>query len=140
MQAEHLFHSGKFIAAKPYYHKYLLDSSDAKKRQNVFFRLGLIDQNIKSFTTALWYYQMLLDSNPNSLLANKVKFNMAICSFELGEFDVATKLFNTIIRKSIDKKQKWQSLYYLSKLDSQKLSFEDAIQKLNHIYLHANDK
>ena len=70
MQAEHLFHSGKFIAAKPYYHKYLLDSSDAKTRQNVFFRLGLIDQNIKSFTTALWYYQMLLDSNANSPLVN----------------------------------------------------------------------
>ena len=78
MQAEHLFHSGKFIGAKPYYHKYLLDNSDEKIRQKVFFRLGLIDQNIKSFTTALWYYQMLLDSNPNSLLANEVKFNIPL--------------------------------------------------------------
>jgi len=140
MQAEYLFHSGKFMAAKPYYHKYLLDNSGRKIRQNAFFRLGLIDQNIKSFTTALWYYQALLDSNPNSLLSNEVKFNMAICSFELGNFDAAEKLFNTIINQSIDKKQKWKALYYLSKLDAQKLNFEDAIQKLNRINLHANDE
>ena len=96
VQAEHLFHSGKFRAAKSYYHKFLLDNSERKIRQNAFFRLGLIDQNIKSFTTALWYYQALLDSNPNSLLANEVKFNMAICNFELGKFAAAEKLFNKI--------------------------------------------
>ena len=139
MQAEHLFHSGKFRAAKSYYHKFLLDNSERKIRQNAFFRLGLIDQNIKSFTTALWYYQALLDSNPNSLLANEVKFNMAICNFELGKFAAAEKLFNKIISQSIDKKQKWKALYHLSKLDAQKLNFEDSIQKLNRIYLYSKD-
>ncbi|GIS84282.1 MAG: hypothetical protein CM1200mP16_05820 [Nitrospina sp.] len=40
----------------------------------------------------------LLDSNPNSLLANEVKFNMAICNFEFGgKFAAAEKLFNKII-------------------------------------------
>ena len=139
MQAEHLFHSGKFRAAKSYYHKFLLDNSERKIRQNAFFRLGLIDQNIKSFTTALWYYQALLDSNPNSLLANEVKFNMAICNFELGKFAAAEKIFNKIISQSIDKKQKWKALYHLSKLDAQKLNFEDSIQKLNRIYLYSKD-
>tara|TARA_Y100001960_G_C14739927_1_gene862424 strand:+ start:89 stop:2152 length:2064 start_codon:yes stop_codon:yes gene_type:complete len=140
MQAEHLFHIGKFIDAKPHYHKHLLDNSGGKIKQNVFFRLGLIDQNLKSFATALWYYQMLLDFQPNSLLVNEVKYNMAICNFELGNFDAAEKLFNNIIKQSVDKKQKWKALYYLSKLDAQKLSFEDAIQKLTRIYLNANDK
>ncbi|GIS84281.1 MAG: hypothetical protein CM1200mP16_05810 [Nitrospina sp.] len=56
MQAEHLFHSGKFRAAK-LITKIFIRQFRKKKRQNAFFRLGLIDQNIKSFTTALWYYQ-----------------------------------------------------------------------------------
>tara|TARA_Y100001934_G_C12350121_1_gene774890 strand:+ start:253 stop:2304 length:2052 start_codon:yes stop_codon:yes gene_type:complete len=139
-QAEHLYHSGKILTSKSYYHKYLLDSSNKNVRQKVFFRLGLIDQNEKSFATALWYYQMLIDSNPNSLLANEVKFNMAVCNYELGNYDKAGRLFNIIIRQSFDKKQKWYALYYLSKLDARNLNFEDAFQKLKHIYLHYNDE
>ena len=140
VQAEHLFHSGKFYSAKTYYHKYLLDSKNGQKRQKVFFRLGFIDQNAKSFSTALWYYQMLIESNPDSLLANQVKFNMAICNFELEKFDASEKLFKAIIRNSVDKKQKWEALYYLSKLDAHKLNFEHAIEKLKRIYLHSGDK
>jgi len=139
-QAEQLFHSGKNLASKVYYHKYLLDSPNKNVRQKVFFRLGLIDQNAKSFTTALWYYQMLIDSNPNSLLANKAKFNMAICNYELGNNKKSEKLFKIIIRQSFDKKQQWDALYYLSKLDALNLNFEDALQKLKRIYLHYNDE
>ena len=64
---------------------------------------------------------------------------MAICNFELGKFAAAEKLFNKIISQSIDKKQKWKALYHLSKLDAQKLNFEDSIQKLNRIYLYSKD-
>ncbi len=139
-QAEHLFHSGKILASKSYYHKYLLDSSNKNVRQKVFFRLGLIDQNAKSFFTALWYYQMLIDSSPNSFLANEAKFNMAVCNYELGNYRIAEKLFNIIIRQSIDKKQKWDALYYLSKLDALNLNFENALQKLKRIYFHYPDE
>lgn len=140
LQAEHLFHSGEYIAAKPFYHDYLEKNAKGKRRQNAFFRLGLIDQNEKSYSTALRYFKMLMDFSPNNLLAREVKFNMAVCNYELGNIDAAEKLFNTIIRQSLDKKQKWEALYYLSRLDAQKLSFEGAIQKLKQIYLQADDK
>lgn len=140
MQAEHLFHSGKFIAAKPYYHEYLEKNPRGKRRQNAFFRLGLIDQNAKSFSTALRFFKLLMDSNPKSLLTSEVKFNMAVCYFELGNSEAAEKLFNSIIQQSHDKKQKWKALYYLSKLDAQRLNFEDAIEKLKRIYAQAGDE
>ena len=60
---------------------------------------------------------MLLNEDPKILLINDIKFNMAVCNFEIGKFDVAEKLFITVIRKSLDKKQKWKSLYYLARLD-----------------------
>ena len=53
LQAEHLFHSGELIAAKPYYHEYLDKNTRGQRRPNAFFRLGLIDQKEKSFSTAI---------------------------------------------------------------------------------------
>ena len=68
IEAENLFHSGKFMAAKPYYHIYLEKFKKAKRRSKAFFRLGLIDQNAKSFSTALVFYQMLLNEDPKICL------------------------------------------------------------------------
>ena len=68
LQAEHLFYSGEFISAKPYYHEYLDKNKRGQRRHNALFRLGLIDQKEKSFLTALRFYQILLSSNPNILL------------------------------------------------------------------------
>ena len=102
MEAENLFHSGKFMAAKPYYHTYLEKFKKGKRRSKAFFRLGLIDQNAKSFSTALGFYQLLLNEDPNILLINDIKFNMAVCNFEIGKFDAAEKLFITVIRNSLD--------------------------------------
>ena len=82
------------MAAKPFYHTYLEKFKKGKRRSKVFFRLGWIDQNAKSFSTALKFYKMLLNEQPNTLLINDIKFNMAICSFEIGKIDAAGKLFN----------------------------------------------
>ena len=60
MQAEHLVHSGKFTAAKPFYHKYLEENNRGERRPKALFRLGLIDQNAKSFATALKFYKMVI--------------------------------------------------------------------------------
>ncbi len=84
LQAEHLFHSGELIAAKPYYHEYLDKNARGQRRLNAFFRLGLIDQKEKSFSTAIRFYKLLLGSNPDTLLTHDVNFNMAVCNYELG--------------------------------------------------------
>jgi branched-chain amino acid transport system substrate-binding protein len=140
LQAEHLFYSGEFISAKPYYHEYLDKNKRGQRRHNALFRLGMIDQKEKSFSTALRFYQILLSSNPNTLLAYDVKFNMAVCNYELGKLDAAEELFNAVLKKSPDKKRKWQIFYFLSQLDSQRLNFEEAIVKLKKIYEQVDDK
>ena len=140
MEAENLFHSGKFMAAKPFYHTYLEKFKKGKRRSEAFFRLGLIDQNAKSFSTALGFYQILLNEDPKILLINEIKFNMAVCNFEIGNFDAAEKLFITVIRKSLDKKKKWKSLYFLSRLDGMKFGFDKAISKLKKVYEQVDDR
>jgi branched-chain amino acid transport system substrate-binding protein len=140
LQAEHLFHSGELIAAKSYYHEYLDKNIRGQRRHNALFRLGLIDQREKSFSTAIRFYKLVLGSHPSSLLTHDVKFNMAVCNFELGNLDTAEELFNAVIRQSPDKKKKWQTLYFLSQLDSRRLSFEKAIGKLKKIYGQVDDK
>jgi branched-chain amino acid transport system substrate-binding protein len=140
LQAEHLFHSGELIAAKPYYHEYLDKNTRGQRRHNALFRLGLIDQKEKSFSTAIRFYKLVLGSHPNNLLTHDVKFNMAVCNYELGNLDTAEELFNAVLRQSPDKKKKWQALYFLSQLDGQRLSFEEAIGKLKKIYGQVDDK
>jgi len=140
LQAEHLFHSGQFIQAKPYYREYLEKNRSGQRRHNALFRLGLIDQNGKSFSTALRFYEMVLSSHPNTLLTHDVRFNMAVCNYELGNLDTAEGLLNTVLRQSTDKRKKWQVLYLLSELDSRRLSFEKAIGKLKKIRAQNDDK
>ena len=140
MEAENLFHLGKFMAAKPFYHSYLEQFKKGKRRSKAFFRLGLIDQNAKSFSTALGFYQILLNEDPKILLINDIKFNMAVCNFEIGNFDAAEKLFITVIRKSLDKKKKWKSLYFLARLDRMRFGFDKAISKLKKVYAQSEDR
>ena len=140
IEAENLFHSGEFMAAKPFYHTYLENFKKGKRRSKAFFRLGLIDQNAKSFSTALRFYKMLLNDHPNVFFINEIKFNMAVCNFEIGNFDEAEKLFNTVIRKSLDKKKKWKALYFLSRLDAMRFGFDKAISKLKKVYAQLDDR
>ena len=140
MQAEKLFHSGKFLAAKPFYHTYLEKFKRGKRRSKAFFRLGLIDQNAKSYSTALRFYKMVLKEHPSNLLINDIKFNMAVCNFEIGKFGAAEKLFKAVIRKSLDKKRKWKSLYFLSRLDAMRFGFDEGIQKLKKVYEQVDDR
>ena len=59
---------------------------------------------------------------------------MAVCNYEIGKFDLAGKLFNAVIRQSLDKKKKWKSLYFLSRLDGMSFGFNKAISKLKKVY------
>ena len=140
MQGEHLFHAGDFFAAKSFFHRYLEENERGERRLKAFFRLGLIDQSEKSYFTALRFYKIILDSSPDYLLANEIKFNMAICNFEIGNLETARALFESVFIKSVDKKEKWKALYYLSRLDELKLDFDSAIVKLKAIYFQVNDK
>ena len=99
MKGEHLFHAGEFLAAKPFFHEYIKETERGEKRLKAFFRLGMIDQNVKSYLTALRFYKMILESRPNYILAEEIKFNMAVCNLEIGNLGAAEELFESIIPK-----------------------------------------
>ena len=65
---------------------------------------------------------------------------MAVCNFEIGNFDTAEKLFITVIRRSLDKKKKWKSLYFLARLDGMRFGFDRAISKLKKVYAQVDDR
>ena len=108
LQAEYLFHSGDFIGAKPLFHDYLSHNPSGKRSYLALFRLGWIDQSNLSFSTAVRFYQIFLEKFPGSLLANSARFNMAVCHYELADYDRAEALFQMVLRSSLDKKRKWE--------------------------------
>ena len=130
MQGEHLFHAGNYFAAKSFFHRYLEENERGERRLKAFFRLGLIDQSEKSYFTALRFYKIILEFSPDYWHVNEITFNMAVCNFEIGNLEAARELFESVFIKSVDKKEKWKALYYLSRLDELKLHFDGAIGKL----------
>ena len=103
LQAEHLFHSGEFLAAKPFYHDYLSRNRSGKSSHQALFRLGSIDQSVNSFATAVRFYQMLIQDFPRSLLVGSARYNMAVCHYELEDYKRAETVFNMVLRFSSDK-------------------------------------
>ncbi len=140
LQAEYLFHSGDFLGAKPLYHDYLSQNPFGEKGQQALFRLGRIDQSSRSFSTAIRFYQMLLQSFSGSILSNSVRFNMAVCYYELGDYDRAESLFKIVLRSSPDKKRKWEAMANLAKIDGSRMDYEKAFKKLKQVHGQIENK
>ncbi|MBT5550276.1 MAG: ABC transporter substrate-binding protein [Nitrospina sp.] len=134
LHAEYLFHSGDILAAKPFYHNYLSDNPSGKRGYQALFRLGWIDQSKGSFSTAMRFYQILLQQFPRSLLTNSARFNMAVCHYELEDYDHAEANFKTVLRSSPDKKRKWEVMVYLARIDGNRSNYENAFSKLKKVY------
>ncbi len=139
LQAEHLFHSGGFLAAKPYYHDYLSRNPSGKRSHQALFRLGGIDQANGSYSTAVRFYQLLLQRFPASLLVNSARFNMAVCHYELADYDRAEALFKMVLRSSPDKKRKWETMVRLAQIDGYRMDYEKAFFKLKKVYRQIGD-
>ena len=134
LQAEHLFHSGDFLGAKPHYHDYLSHNPSGKRSYLALFRLGWIDQSNLSFSTAVRFYQIFLKKFPGSLLANSARFNMAVCHYELADYDRAEALFQMVLRSSLDKKRKWEIMVRLARIDGSRMNYEKAFSKLKKVF------
>jgi len=140
LRAEYLFHAGNFYGAKPIYHEYLYKNPSDKKSHQVLFRLGSIDQSIKSYSTAISFYQILLQKFPDSLLSNSARFNMAVCNYELAHYSIAESMFKLVLRSSPDKKRKWEIMYYLAQIDAKRMNYEKAFNILKQLYEQTQDK
>lgn len=140
LQAEYLFHSGDFLGAKPLYHDYLSQNPRGKRSHQALFRLGLIDQSNHSYSTAVRFYQLLLQSFSGSLFANSARFNMAVCHYELADYNSAESLFKTVLRSSPDKKRKWEIMVYLARIDGGRMDYEQAFAKLKQVYGQIENK
>jgi branched-chain amino acid transport system substrate-binding protein len=140
LQAEYLFHSGDLSGAKPLYHEYLVRNLSGRRSYQALFRLGKIDQANQSFTTAIRFYQILLQRFPQSLLVNSARFNSAICHYELEDYDRAEAIFQKVLRSSSDKKLKWEIMYYLARIDGSRMNYEKAFSKLKKVYGQIENK
>lgn len=140
LQAEYLYHSGDFLAAKPLYHDYLSRNPSGKRSHLALFRLGSIDQSIQSYSTAARFYQILLQGFPRSLLADSARFNMAICHYELADYKNAESNFKMVLRLSPDKKIKWEIMVYLARIDGGRMNYEKAFTKLKQAHDQIENK
>ncbi len=140
LQAEYLFHSGDFIGAKPLFHDYLSHNPSGKRSYLALFRLGWIDQSNLSFSTAVRFYQIFLQKFPGSILANSARFNMAICHYELADYDRAEALFQKVLRSSPDKKRKWEVMVRLAQIDGSRMNYEKAFSKLKKVFGQIENK
>ncbi len=134
VQAEYLFHSGNLLGAKPFYHDYLSRYSSGKRSYLALFRLGLIDQSNHSYSTAIRFYQILLEKFPRSLQANLAKYNMAVCYQELANYAQAEAMYQNVFRSTSDKKLKWEIMYRLAQINGSQMDYEEAFSKLKKIY------
>ena len=140
LQAEYLFHSGDFLAAKPLYHNYLSQNPSGKRSHQALFRLGSIDQSIKSYSTAARFYQILLQRFPRSILADSVRFGLAVCHYELADYNSAESNFKMVLRLSSDKKIKWKIMIYLAQIDGGRMNYEKAFTKLKQAHDQIENK
>ena len=140
LQAEYLFHSGDILGAKPLYHDYLSQNPSGKRSYQALFRLGSIDQSSRSFSSAIRFYQILLQRFPKSILKNSARFNMAVCHYELEDYGHAEALFQKVLRSSPIKKSKWEAMVYLARIDEGRMNYEKALSKLKKVYGQIEDK
>lgn len=140
LQAEYLFHSGGFLAAKPLYHDYLSKNPAGKRSHQALFRLGSIDQSNLSYSTAIRFYQILLQRFPGSLFVNTARFNMAVCHYQLADYNSSESLFKKVLRSSQDRKRKWEIMVQLAMIDGGRMDYEKAFTKLKQAHGQIENK
>lgn len=139
-RAEFLFHAGKFVEAKQMYQEYFQKKPGILHAGQAIFRLGQIDFRSGFHTTALRYFNLLLENFPNTPLVYRARFLMAVCHFEMGHFDDAEEIFKNQLKTNPDTGKRWESLLYLGKLDEKRFDYADAIAKIRQVYVRSADR
>lgn len=138
-KAEELFHSGQFIDAKIYYQSYVQGSPSGPNAETAYFRLGQIDQQIGSCSTAISFYYLLQNKFPDSAYSHPVRMHLAECQMELGHYAEAEDLFREIVMVDPDKKAQWQAMHYLGLLDEKRFDYANALAKLTRLHVESED-
>jgi len=133
-QAEYYFHAGDFKKARPLYQEYYDGHSEGLRANRVLYRLGQLDQADRSFSTALRYYQDLLEKKSSNSFLGQVRYLMGECHFELGQYLEAEEFFRRVAETHPDIKLRWKSLFYLGKIDEKKFDYSQAIDKLARVH------
>ncbi|MFQ5672592.1 MAG: ABC transporter substrate-binding protein [Nitrospinales bacterium] len=139
-QAEFLFHSGEFAEAKQLYQDYLQNRLDGGRAGKAFFRLGQIDFKNRYYSTALQYFDYVLDQFPRTHLTRQAQYLAGVCYFEMERFDEAEAIFKIQSRANPDAVKRWQSLLYLSRLDEKRFDYGNALVKIRQVYDSGQDK
>jgi len=133
-QAETYFHSGEFEKARQLYQEYFDSHLQGVRGNRVLYRLGQLDQAIRSYSTALTYYRILIEKFPGSSQMDRVRFRMGECHFELGQYSEAEGFFREVAGTHPDIKLRWKSLFYLGKLDEKRFDYTHAVEKLVRVF------
>lgn len=139
-RAEFLFHAGEFVKAKQAYQEYFQKKPGFLHADQALFRLGQIDFRNGFHTTALRYFNLLLENFPNTPLVYQARFLMAVCHFEMEHFDDAEEIFRNQLKTNPDTGKRWESLLYLGKLDEKRFDYTDAIAKIRQVYVRGADQ
>ena len=134
LEAEHFFYSGEYEKSQLSYQNYLSGQPNKDRSNRALYRLGQIHQKNQTFSTALRYYEMVMQRSPVLMLAEDAKLGQAQCLFELGQYDLAGNIFKEVTFSHPDDKKKWQARIYLGRLDKKRLNYEKSIEKLKNIY------
>lgn len=134
LQAETYFHAGDFENARSLYQEYYDSHSQGLRANKVLYRLGQLDQARRSFSTALRYYQVLIERIPANSSLDHVRYLMGECHYELGQYTEAEGFFRKVAGTHPDIKLRWKALFHLGKLDEKRFDYTNALEKFVRVY------
>ena len=132
-RAEYYFHSGDLLKAQAFYQNFVKTRPKRTQGEKALFRLGEIEQLQKSYTTALRFYRILLRQSPDTYLIHDLRFNMAICYFELDQNEEAQTIYQAVAQSHPDRNRRWQAQLFLGRIQEREFDYRAAITQLKHL-------
>jgi ABC-type branched-subunit amino acid transport system substrate-binding protein len=132
-RAEYYFHSGDLLKAQAFYQNFVKTRPKRTRGEKALFRLGEIEQLQKSYTTALRFYRILLRQSPNTYLIHDLRFNMAICYFELDQNEEARNFYQEVAQSHPDRNKRWQAQLFLGRIQEKEFDYRAAIAQLRKL-------
>jgi len=129
-RAEYYFYSGELLKAQAFYQSFVKSRPKRTQGEKALFRLGEIEQLQKSYTTALRAYRILIRQSPNTYLIHDLRFNMAVCYFELDQNEEAKNIYQEVAQSHPDRNKRWQAQIFLGRIQERQLDYRAAITQL----------
>ena len=132
-RAEYYFQSGDLLKAQAFYQNFVKTRPKRTRGEKALFRLGEIEQLQKSYATALRFYRILIRQSPNTYLIHDLRFNMAICYFELDQNEDAKNIYQEVAQSHPDRNKRWQAQLYLGRIQEREFDYRTAITQLQQL-------